>query len=125
MRGGHLTCVDASSNWIEVARRNLEGLEQVELRLGDITELRLEKGFDLIVIHYVLHEIPTSQRERVVQALVSNLGERGRLVICEPTRESDGMPVKEIRHLLAGCGLVEAYFKEGGSVYLGEYRHLP
>ncbi|NYT12760.1 MAG: class I SAM-dependent methyltransferase [Methanomassiliicoccales archaeon] len=120
---GHLTCVDASRNWIEVAKRNLSGLQNVEFRLGRISDIAFPSPFDVIVVHYVLHEVPRGQRESTVKALVSNLKSDGRLVIREPTREPyHGMPSTEFKELMISAGLVETSGHSRRSHTTGVYR---
>ena len=123
LKGGHLTCVDVSHNWIDVARRNLMGCQNVEFRLGRISDMIFPSPFDVIVVHYVLHEVPRSERESTVKALVSNLKADGRLVIMEPTREPlHGMPSTEIKELMVLAGLVETSGRLRRSHTTGIYR---
>ncbi|HUV25690.1 MAG TPA: class I SAM-dependent methyltransferase [Methanomassiliicoccales archaeon] len=121
LRNGHLTCVDASHNWIEVARNNLDGLENVDLRLGNISDISFPSGFDIVVIHYVLHDVPRNQRESMVKALASNLEVEGRIVIMEPTKDSHGMPAAEITELMQSAGLIEINSLMRRSSYSGVF----
>lgn len=120
--GGRLTCVDASRNWMEDAKRNLSGVRNVSFMLGDVGQMKFPRSFDLIVIHYVLHEIPESQRADVAGALASNLKEGGRICVREPTKDSHGMPPEEIVDLMRSAGLFEGFTESKGSVFSAEFR---
>lgn len=120
---GRLTCVDASKNWMEDAKRNLMGVRNVNFMLGDVGQMKFPRSFDLIVIHYVLHEIPASQREEVVGALSSNLKQGGRIQIREPTTDPPhGMPAEEIVDLMLSAGLTEVFTESKGSMFSAEFR---
>lgn len=122
LNDGHLTCVDASQNWIEVARRNLDGLQNVEFELGRISDISFPSPFDVIVIHYVLHEVPRHQRESIVKALAGNLEANGKFIIMEPTKDSHGMPSAEIKELMKSAGLAEITNRTRRSSYHGLFR---
>jgi tRNA A58 N-methylase Trm61 len=120
---GRLTCVDASKNWMEDAKRNLRGARNVDFMLGDVGQMKFPRIFDLIVIHYVLHEVPQSQRAGVVSVLSSNLKVGGRICIREPTVDPPhGMPAEEIVDLMLSAGLTEVFTESKGSVFSAEFR---
>ncbi len=47
--GGHLTCVDISKKWMEVARKRLGKYPNVEFKLGDIAALDIPNAsYDIV-----------------------------------------------------------------------------
>ena len=85
---GKLTCVDISAVWQRVIKKTLRRFKNVCYQQGKIYELNIpEASFDVIVIHFVLHDIPAGERALVMQALARKLKNGGRLVIREPLGE--------------------------------------
>jgi ubiquinone/menaquinone biosynthesis C-methylase UbiE len=108
VRGGDLLCIDISKRWTKTARRRLRSYNNVDFLRGDVTELPISKNeFDLIVIHFALHDIPREQRKERLRVLVEGLREGGRLVIEEPTKESHGIPLAEVQSMCKDLGLIE------------------
>ena len=119
---GHLTCVDVSLYWIKKARKRLKKYSNVECKSGDIRELDVsDSSFDVISTIHVIHDIAPAAREDVVKTLSRKLKVGGTLFIREPTRQSHGMPVKEIQALMSYAGLKEIEHKETKSEYMGKY----
>jgi ubiquinone/menaquinone biosynthesis C-methylase UbiE len=102
--GGHLACVDVSRGWMDVIRRILRRYDNVSYHPGRITQLDLpESTFDLVVIHFVLHDIPAAERPAVTIALARKLKPGGRLVLREP--QGEGLTPEEINQLMGSAGL--------------------
>jgi ubiquinone/menaquinone biosynthesis C-methylase UbiE len=107
-REGTLTCVDVSTRWLESARRVLRGYANIEFRLGDIWTLGLaDETYDVIFIHFVLHDVDERDRPRIACHLARVLKPGGKLVLREPTSASHGIAPQEIRSLMAGADLNE------------------
>jgi ubiquinone/menaquinone biosynthesis C-methylase UbiE len=120
--GGHLTCMDVSARWQAALRRVLRACPGVEYRLGDVREMGLPGGgFDVVLVHWMLHDIPPADRPSVVAELARLLRPGGRLFSREPTSARHGMPAAQVRGLLAAAGLTESLATEGKAVVLGEY----
>jgi ubiquinone/menaquinone biosynthesis C-methylase UbiE len=83
--GGALTCVDVSKAWIKTAQKHVQGYPNVAFLLGEISELDIpDESHDVVFIHFVIHDIPASQRLQVVKHLAYKLVKGGRLYIREP-----------------------------------------
>jgi ubiquinone/menaquinone biosynthesis C-methylase UbiE len=122
---GHLTCVDTSNFWIDKARKRLNKYGNVECRTGDIRELDIpDSTFDVISIIHVIHDIPPAERQDAVKAISRKLKKGGTIFVREPTKESHGMPVKEILALFSEAGLKETERKEAKSEYTGRFQKL-
>jgi 2-polyprenyl-3-methyl-5-hydroxy-6-metoxy-1,4-benzoquinol methylase len=103
--GGSLDCVDVSHRWIRVARKTLTRYSNTNFHLGHIAEVPVPDGaFDMVVVHFVLHDIPAIQRASVVRALARKLKPEGWLVLREPVAE--GFCPDELRQLALNAGLV-------------------
>ena len=66
-------------------------------------------------------DIAAEIRQATVAALGALLKPGGRLWIWEPTRESHGMPVGEIRDLMASSGLTESARRISEKAYEGVF----
>jgi ubiquinone/menaquinone biosynthesis C-methylase UbiE len=110
--GGTLTCVDLSQRWLEAAQRVLQGYANVEFRLGDIWTLDLEaRTYDLVFIHFVLHDVDGPDRPRALHHLARILKAGGQVILREPTGKDHGIAPQEIHRLMTEAGLRETYLK--------------
>jgi ubiquinone/menaquinone biosynthesis C-methylase UbiE len=120
---GSLTCIDLSDYWVKKAEKRLIRYPGVKIRQGDIREMDIpESSFEVITIHYVLHDILPEIRQEIASRLSDILKPDGRLFIKEPTKLSHGIPVEEIRNLFNFAGLKEFGFSEKKSYYSGIYK---
>lgn len=123
--GGRLTWVDISKKWMDVARWSLGKYPNVDFKLGDIARLDIpDESCDVIVIHFVLHDIDAANRPRITRNLVLKLKEDGTLFIREPMRF---ISQDEISQLMRQNGLEEiesqvGEIKSQGHVYEGVFR---
>lgn len=103
-RGGHLDCVDISSRWMRIIQRTLRRYDNVDFFQGNIIELDLEnESYDLIISHFVLHEIPNEDLPRLFYIFSQLLKTRGRVIFREPLGK---MPhSKDLRKLAKSSGL--------------------
>jgi len=108
--GGHLTCVDISLVWMTHLKRRMRGYQNVDFKLGDIVTLDIpDESYDVVTIHFVLHEIEHSERQEKVNALARTLKSDGAMFVREPISERHGMPPEEIRELVSSTGLHEVH----------------
>jgi ubiquinone/menaquinone biosynthesis C-methylase UbiE len=122
---GHITCIDRSSYWLNKARKRLKKFPNVTFVLGDITKLDIpDKVFDLVLARYVIHDIVTDERQRIMNTLANKLKSGGALYIWEPIKISHGMPVEEIKGLLSKSGLRELSYEETKSSFKGKYLRI-
>jgi len=121
--GGHLTCVDVSSHWIEKARNRLKKYSNVECKAGDIRELDIpDSSFDVISAIHVVHDIGPAERQDVLKTVSQKLKAGGFFFIREPVKKSHGMPVEEIRTFLSKASLEEIEHKKSKSEYMAKYQ---
>jgi len=107
-KGGRITCLDVSEEWLKVAKHRLRRFSGTNFVLGDISEANLrDASFDLVIVHLVLHHVDASIRERTVKELVRVLRTGGRLVIREFMISDHGIALDEVRKLMSGAGLTE------------------
>ena len=103
---GSLSCVEISPYWAEKARQRLKVFSNIEYLQGDITRMPVpENHFDVVIIHFVLHDVEPAARIDVVSALAQCLRPEGTVFIREPSKPEHGMPLAEIRSLMRGAGL--------------------
>lgn len=117
-RGGRLTCLDVSPTWLAEARSRLRGRAKVDFILGEAPAVALPLAtFDLILAHFVLHDVDRAALPATLAALAASLRPGGRFVAVEPDMSSGpwGRMVPHHHHLtpdelsaaMAGVGLVE------------------
>jgi ubiquinone/menaquinone biosynthesis C-methylase UbiE len=117
---GHILGVDVSGYWINIARQRLAKYPHVQFKTGDIRTMNLpEHSFDIIITLNVLHHITREERPSVMTDLARLLKKYGRFYLGERLQASHGIPVTELRSLLAGAGLSEKTFKMSKSKYRG------
>jgi ubiquinone/menaquinone biosynthesis C-methylase UbiE len=120
--GGHLTCVDVSPVWQREARKSLRAYANVDYALGDIRELELSPGsYDVVVMHWMLHDVPAADRRPVLAALARLLRPGGRVYTREPSRKEEGIEVTVLRNLLGGAGLSELRGTSSSSFWMGPH----
>ena len=120
--GGHLTCVDISAAWQSAAHKTLRADTNVDFALGDVRQLELPaESFDVVVMHWMFHDVPAADRRPVLAALVSLLRPGGKLYTREPSRKDGGIEVTALRNLLGGAGLSELRGASGSSFWLGPH----
>jgi ubiquinone/menaquinone biosynthesis C-methylase UbiE len=96
---GRLTWVDVSQGWMEAAQRTLRTLD-----LED-------DAYDLVFIHFVLHDVSKSDRPGVVHHLARVLRPGGKVILREPTSKDHGIAPSELRSLMNNAGLQETYLQ--------------
>ena len=120
--GGQLACVDISHNWMKVIRKTLRRYNNVSYHLGHLTEVDLpDSTFDMVVIHFVLHDIPENERLCVLHSLARKLKPEGRLIAREP--QGEGLSLIDLQNLADAARLHKVALDSRkiviGSVYDG------
>lgn len=119
---GRVTALDVSETWQNVARRRLKGFNNIDFIQSDIRSSSLKNGsFDVIVVSYVLHDIPQEERAEIVTSLVKKLKPDGFLQLREPTGKRHGMPVDEIRAMMNSARMKESYPSVGKKEFRARY----
>jgi SAM-dependent methyltransferase len=117
--GGQVTCVDVSQAWLRAAQRRTERCSNVDFKLGELAALDIKNGvYDVVFIHFVLHDIPAGRRPDTVRHLVAKLRSGGRLPLREPTSKGHGMSPEEIRRLMTGAGLQQVSMKTSRALWI-------
>ncbi len=107
-RGGRVTCLDVSSTWLAEARRRLHGQANVDFVLGGASDAPLSPGtFDLIVAHYVLHDIDRSALPADLRALARAIRRDGRFLVVEPVDTRHGRAIDDLPALMAEAGFTQ------------------
>ncbi len=120
--GGRLMCIDVSERWQTALRKVLRAYPDVEYRQGDVREMGLPDGrFDVVLVHWMLHDVPPGDRPSIVAELARLLRPGGRLFSREPTSARHGMSPVAARRLFEAAGLTEAVGGAGKAPVLGEY----
>ncbi|MFA9375652.1 MAG: class I SAM-dependent methyltransferase [Lachnotalea sp.] len=120
---GYLTCVDISEYWMEKARRRMKHYDNVDFLVGELPRLQLGvQSFDIIYIFYALHDVSKDLRSGIVSEFFEILKNEGRLIIKEPQRENDGMPIEEIEELMKNSGFYRENYKVDKGTYSAIYK---
>lgn len=108
-KGGRVIALDISSKWQDIVKKRLKGRNNIEYVNSNVLTASLpDSSFDVIVIHYVLHEVPIEDRQPTVKELASKLRPGGIIQMREPTKKGHGMPVDEVRSLMRSVNLTES-----------------
>jgi len=102
---GKLVCIDSNFYLINKVRRRLKSFKNIKFILRDIADYKNNTKFDIIIFHYVLHDI--IKKEKVIVVLKNYLNKEGKIYIREPTRKEHGLDFREIRGLMLKNGFYE------------------
>ena len=79
--------------------------------------------FDMVVIHFVLHDIPENERLCVLHSLARRLKPEGHLIVREP--QGEGLDLIELQKLADAVGLhkvaLDSHTIVIGSVYAAHF----
>lgn len=105
LKDGRLTCVDVSNRYLNVARKHLHKFENTSFLYGGLSSLNLKQGgYDVINIHFVLHDISKENRQMLVDEMFKLLRPGGKVFLREPIKLSHGIPENEIKRLFNNAG---------------------
>lgn len=100
---GRLTCLEIDSRWLAIARRRLASFgSRVEFVEADAASWSRSEAFDVVVAHFVLHDIPMPDREAVLGHISESLRPGGRLHLREPVAHGMGAQVLDRQLRCAG-----------------------
>ena len=105
---------------MNVLHKTLQRYDNIAYHLGHISQLDLpESAFDVVVVHFVLHEVPPGERPAGIIALGHKLKPGGRLILREP--QGEGLALEEISRLTTAAGLRPTLLKASniatGAIY--------
>jgi ubiquinone/menaquinone biosynthesis C-methylase UbiE len=102
---GELTCVDISNRYLNATRKHLKDFPNTSFLHGKLTNMNLKTNYyDVINIHFVLHDISRDSRQILVNEMFRLLRPGGQVFVREPLRSSHGLPKNEIKTLFAQAG---------------------
>ena len=107
--------VDASAAMLQAARKRLNGLDNVELRRGDLEALPIDNGqLDAATLMLVLHHVPEPQRALAVVARV--LKPQGRAIVVDMLPHDRESYRQQMGHVWLGFSdeHVRRLFQEAG-----------
>lgn len=128
---GELVCVDSSKYWIDKAKNRLRNFGNIEFKVENVLDFKRKNYFDVVVVHYVLHDISREQRKSLIKVLNNSLKDSGEVYIREPAREKHGISPEEIKELMLSKGFLEKFSIETyslplrGKIYKGVFRKYP
>lgn len=115
--GGTLTCVDVSERWMRLLERRLRRFPNVKYYLGPIAEQPIPpQSQEIVLVHFVLHDIAPDERPDTVRQLASRLVAQGRLCLREPLAQ---LTLEETNALVQAAGLVEVEERVGDVPIMG------
>lgn len=121
-KGGKVIALDISPQWQKVAKRRLKEHSNVDFLNADVRSAGLpDASFDVVLINYVLHDIPRKERAAIVEELAKKLKPDGFIQLREPIGKRHGMPVAEIRSLMYANRLKESLAKSERKEFQARY----
>jgi len=116
LHGGELICLDISNYWLNKAKERLEKFNNIKYKLRDLTKLNLENSYyDIVILHYVLHDIKKEHRLNTIKTLKNKLKNKGVVYIREPTRKNHGILPQDVEKLMLLAGFSKKFSKESYS----------
>lgn len=117
---GSLVAADVSGRWLFHAEKRLRSYSNTSLvQLIKLSGAIGPGDYDLVFLHYSLHDFPTSLQGRVIMQLLENLKPSGKLFIREPLSDH-GFQLYQLINLLEKQDLIYTY-QPGKSPLVGEY----
>lgn len=105
---GRLTCVEIDWQWLDVARHRLARFApRVEFVLADAAEWERPGSYDLVVVHFVAHDMDAPTRARVLEKVRRSLHRNGVLCIREPIGHAMALGELHLQLRAAGFSLVD------------------
>jgi ubiquinone/menaquinone biosynthesis C-methylase UbiE len=89
---GHLTCLDISGRWLNACRKTLHCFRNIIFMQCKFPELENE-SFDAAYCHFVLHDIPERELERIIPALIKSIKPHGLFIFREPLNDTKKISV--------------------------------
>ena len=96
---GRLQVIDVAPIQVEGCRRKLHDFPQASVRLADAAEPSGEI-YDAVCCYFLLHEIPTDYKRKVVDALLGSVGPGGKVVFVDYNKPHFAHPLKPITSLV-------------------------
>ncbi|MGE4133042.1 MAG: methyltransferase domain-containing protein [Bdellovibrionales bacterium] len=85
-----ITAMDLSAPYLKVAQRNLKAYPRIDFVQGDVTNTQFkDESFDAVVSVYLLHELPDSEREKLIREAWRLLKPGGILVLADSLQWDD------------------------------------
>lgn len=95
-----LVYIDVSNKWLKATNKRVKSYNNVKGKvIKSFSELVDENKFDVILVHFVIHDFPEEVREDVIKHIIMNLKEGGTLYIREPIGEDHGVNGEELVNL--------------------------
>ena len=85
-----------------------------------MNNISTENLFQIDLLHFILHEIPPSQREDIMSSLTRKMKPEARFYMREPVKESHGIPPEEIKELFFRHSLEEIRSEISKKPFMGE-----
>lgn len=118
---GQLVAADVSRVWWWRAVKRLAWSEQTRcVQLGGFEESILGGDYDVIVVHFALHDFPPQLRPPVLRQLLANLKPGGVIYLREPINRNHGLPLFALINLLEASKQL-AYQYQLGQAIVGRY----
>ena len=89
---GQLTCLDISRRWLNACRKTLHSFRNIIYMHCEFPELENE-SFDAAYCHFVLHDIPERELERIIPALIKSIKPHGLFIFREPLNDTENISV--------------------------------
>lgn len=116
-----LCCIDISKKWMAICKKRLQKKRNVVFYSGKIKNLRIRNNFfDKIIVHFVLHDIPLTNRQSIINELAKKIHKNGIIIIREPISKRHGMPIEEIKAIMRKAGLSEESSKFARRPFAGK-----
>ena len=106
---GRLQVLDVAPIQVERCRRKLHDLPQATVRLANAAEPSGE-FYDAVCCYFLLHEVPTEFKCRIVDALLESVGPGGKVIFVDYNKPHFAHPLKVVTSLVFDT--LESYAKD-------------
>lgn len=89
-----LVYADVSKKWLRTAEKKLKSFTNTQKEYFNNYDYSFgNKEFDKIIVHFVLHDLPSSKYKIIIKNLFGALKENGTLIIREPMGDRHGVDI--------------------------------
>lgn len=125
LKNGQLVYADVSEKWLMHAAKKLMHCKNSKAeRIQNFQSFISGGDYDIILVHFALHDFPDEYQQLIVNQLIKNLKPSGRIYFREPLGSSHGIEMHELANILEQTKKLSYEYKIEKNRFVGKYVHI-